>query len=1239
MLLSIGYAIGQKHTIIRNIEWKTDNKKVFFFSKAVYYDENIPLYSESINLTDLGITSNNLDVNINILTSEPVDFKGTKLINEDIEIEYSVFYGRDILYLNINFYPFYKKSGISYKIIDFELVINESNPKSSKKSVKYAENSVLNSGTWVKIAIPETGVYKITNAELENLGFANPSSVRVFGNDAGELPHWNSDFAPDDLIENTIYRGSDYILFYAIGPQKWKYDYANEIFTISKNIYSDTAYYFLTDKNTGFANNIQTINSSTQTPTETFTKYIYTDYYENNLVNIAHSGRIWLGESFLYNQQQTFSFEIPNLVTSDTAVINIATAARSTSTSSFTYSFAGLTKNVTMGTVSGVHYNKYADYKSEFYKFKPNSHNLDINISYTKPTSTSEAWLDFIVLNAYRQLSFVEQMYIRTNQNIGVGKYSKFQISNANTNVQIWDISEPTNPKKINYNISASNIDFTILTDTLKEFVAFTSDNCLSPVYVGEGLGVITNQNLHNISTTTDMLIVAPEIFLIQAEQIAQVHRSKDNYEVKVSSTEQIYNEFGCGQAGAPEIRNYIKMVYEKTNKKLRFVLLLGDGTFDNFNMTTSENPNFIPTYQTINSFNFDGSSSLVSTTTDDFYALMDEDEGEFTGKLDLAVGRLPVKTTQEADEMVSKIQIYTSPDSYGDWRNIITLLADDNDGDGDFVTDSEKIANKINQNIPFINIKKIYLDAYVQQTSANGEEYPEAVNDLNNRINNGTLILNYLGHGSEEALTAERVVTRNIINSWSNYEKLALFITGTCEFSRFDETAPGEDKTSAGEMVVLNPQGGAVVMLTTARVSYSGSNLSLNDNFYDYLFSKNTEDYIRVGEAYYKAKNDMNNSYYALFFTLLGDPALKLQYAEEKVETSHINDIEIQNFEDTLRALQKVTVKGYVADSDDNILNDYNGVLNLTFFDKRQELQTLNNDGNGAMLYWNQYNVLFRGRASVTNGFYNITYVIPKDIFYNYGYSKFSFYSNSDNRQGTGYFNGAILGGIISNPADDVKGPTIRLFMNDSSFVAGGITNPNPAIFSILNDENGINTSSASFGHDIVATLDENANKSYSLNEYYQSDIDNYKQGSIRYELYKLDEGLHIVKLKAWDTYNNSSEKSISFVVQKDNEIIIEHLLNYPNPFTTNTDFYFEHNKPGMNLDVLLQIFTVSGKLVKTINKQMTTEGFRSEPIHWDGLDDFGNKIGSGVYVYRLKIRTLDGKIAEKYEKLLILK
>ncbi len=1231
------YNFSQNLEIHRNIQWsdKQDIKHLFDFGHCVRTSSDIAMYSETINLSKYGIYSDNILIKLKNPVYSLVKTKTDYKFPNKLKLRTIVSRGRNTEYLEYFFIPFINIDGQVYKILSFDIEIKKGRKNINETKQTYVSNSVLSKGKWIKIGIVKRGVYKLSYDQLKQLGFSNPQNVRIFGNAEGQLPEKNNIIVPDDLTENYIYKGNNYILFFAEGADKWHYDKNSDFFYYKKNIYTDTAYYFLTDKYTGFSNSVPNEAIPSSSASATISEYTYLYHYEKNLINLLHSGQIWLGESFQYNQTQTFKTNIPNIVIGKEAKIRISIAVRSPLNSSFTIHFDNQTRSQNFGAYYGAHYEQYADYKTLNYTYTQTDQEQDIILIFNKPTPSADAWLDYISLNSKVNLVFNDQTSFRTTENTGAGKISEYEISSAQKGMMIWDISRATRPQNIKYTMTGNTAFFKATSDSIKEYIAFLPSKCPSPIFLSPKESQIANQNIHNVSTNVQMIIISPPEFMNQADKIAKIHIQHDNLQTIVVTTNEIYNEFSSGMKDASAIKNYIRMVYTKTSHKLRYVLLLGDGTYKNFAPTTQYNPNYIPTYQTVNSFNIGN----ISTTSDDFYAELDASEGSLNGYSDIAIGRFPAKSTDEAEVLVKKLNEYYSADNYGDWRNIITLFTDDRDKPTDvFTTDAEQIANMIDTQIQFLNIKKIYLDAYQQQSSANGEEYPDAVIDLNNRINNGSLIVNYLGHGSEVALTGERVVTIHEVNNWHNKGKLMLMITGTCEFSHFDNAETNQDATSAGEMVILNPNGGAIDMLTTARVSYAGTNLYINNMFYNFLFAQEAGKNLTIGDAYYKAKNTMS-SFNKYFFVLLGDPAVILNYPRKKIIATKLNGQNINTFDDTLHALDKVRIQGKITDNNNQLIQNFNGEIDLKFFDKKKNFQTLNNDGNGAMPYWSQYNILFNGRAKVKNGIFNISFIIPKDIYYNFGKSKFSFYAFNSNFDATGYYRKAILGGVNKNPIADNTGPKIRLFMNDSNFVSGGITDPNPSIYAILEDESGINISSAAVGHDISATIDNSPEQTYSLNEYYKSDLNTYKKGIVNYGLYKLKEGNHSVKLKAWDVYNNSSEKSINFIVLKNNELVIKHLLNYPNPFTTHTSFYFEHNQPGVNLDVLLQIFTISGKLVKTIHTIMNTNGYRSDPIEWNGLDDYGNPIGRGVYIYRIKIKTPDNKTIEKYEKLLILK
>jgi len=797
----------------------------------------------------------------------------------------------------------------------------------------------------------------------------------------------------------------------------------------------------------------------------------------------------------------------------------------------------------------------------------------------------------------------------------------------ASTVNKVWEITDPLNIKEQQNTLVGNTISYSLSTDELRSFVAFTTNYETQVV----GLGKVDNQNLHGIPQT-DMVIVSHPNFLIQAEQIANFH-SEEGLSVAVVTPQQIYNEFSSGSQDIIAIRDFLRMLYERAvipADMPKYLLLFGDGSFDNKSRITG-NTNFIPTYQTPNSVDIIG--SLVS---DDYYGLLDANEGSWAGTeyLDLAIGRLPVKSVQEANNVVNKILNYNTPASMNEWRNKVVFIGDDEDNNT-HMSQSNSCAGQVEIGYKSFNVDKIYLDAFQQESTPGGSRYPEVNQAINETVDKGSLIVNYTGHGGEAGLAHERVLTISDINNWSNTSGFPLFVTATCEFSRFDDP----NRTTAGEMVLLNPSGG-IALFTTVRLVFSAPNFVLNTSFYNEIFTKTNNEYPTMGEAFMRVKNlNINASQFNnRNFTLLGDPALKLAYPIHNVLTTKINGVNV-SLADTIKALSKVTIEGQVQDVLGNKLTNYNGIIYPTVFDKEKQIITLANDGGSSYNFNLQTSKLFKGKASVVNGDFSYTFVVPKDISYNFGKGKLSYYSENQVEDANGYHTNFYIGGTADNYEADNIGPEIELFMNDENFVFGGITDDHPFLLANISDVHGINMVGNGIGHDIIAILDDKTEESFILNDYYEADLNSYQNGKVYFPFSELSEGRHKLTLKVWDVYNNSSEATIDFVVVKSRDITLERVYNYPNPFTTYTEFWFEHNQPGKQLFAQVQIFTVSGKLVKTLEKHILNEGYRSTSITWDGLDQFGDRIGRGVYVYRLKVRTENYSVAEKYEKLVILR
>jgi len=682
-----------------------------------------------------------------------------------------------------------------------------------------------------------------------------------------------------------------------------------------------------------------------------------------------------------------------------------------------------------------------------------------------------------------------------------------------------------------------------------------------------------------------------------------------------------------------------MRMFYERHSgdDAPKYLLLFGDGSYD-FKNRIAGNNNFIPTYESAESLN-----PIGSYASDDFFGMLDPTEGFNihtigAGQLDIGVGRFPVSNADQANALVNKVIHYaTSRDCLNDWRNMLSFIADDEDS-STHLDQQEDVIDIIKDRFPVYNFDKIYLDAYQQTTGSGGQRYPQVNIDITNRIERGTLIWNFAGHGGELGLTQERVVTIPEINAWKNINNLTLFITATCEFSRFDNP----ELVSAGEYAILNKDGAGIALFTTVRLTFSSSNKALNSNIMDTIFSRQGGSHLRLGEVLQFAKNATGSSFNNRSFALLGDPALMLAFPKYDIETLTIKGEAAGSQSDTLKALERITITGRIVYPEtSNIVSNFNGVCIPTVFDKESSYNTLSNDPTSPARQFNlRNNIIFRGPVTVKNGNFSFTFVVPKDIRYEYGEGKISYYARHANTldDAHGYYNNLIVGGFSDNPITDDAGPIVQLFMNNTQFVNGGMTDENPDFLALVEDDIGINTVGTGIGHDITAILDNNTANPIVLNDFYEAAQDDYTKGSVRYPYRNLSEGPHTIRFKVWDVANNSSEATIDFVVVKNQELALSHVLNYPNPFSTQTNFFFEYNQPNVPVDVEISIFTVSGKIVKNIYASIVSSGFRSEPISWDGTDDYNDKIGRGVYVYRLRVRTPEGKMAEKYEKLVLL-
>ncbi len=1250
------------------IQWDTLQNRLFF-THALYEDSlnSLPYYTRKLKWDHPGKVPR---VSVRVRkVSDPGESAWSGMwtghVQEAPLVESELVREAGTFYVQLKILPFIRKTPEKLERVDsLEIILEPRLALAKLKSTvtgDWSGQSVLASGDWYRVAVEQSGIHRLTYEQLAEIGLSNPATARVYGSGAKLLPEMFLEGHTDDLSPVPVYmdKGSDglfgpgdFLLFYARGPVSWNYSVEEEMFNHHLHTYSWRGFYFLTS-DMGTADPPEELSLSTLTPSYTVNTYDFRDHLEEETYNLINSGKEWFGDNFNVNLQENYPFALPSRVPDEPLQIAVRAAARSNDPTRFRI----LANNDQVGflEINGTNLSNYtATYAYEnrkIFTYLPSQDNVTVTLEYERPDANSDGWLNFITLQARSLLRMTgDELLFRDSRSAGPENVAEFRLEGSDASTLIWDVTDAGNPKQIPYTLSGSTATFRLDTDELREFAAFrTGGSFPSPIYGEEGLGRVENQNLHGLEHP-DMVIITPAGFLEEAQRLADHRESNDGLYVAVVLQQQVFNEFSSGTPDVTAIRNFMKMFYDRSgggggdsvaggdngnNNACRYLLLFGDGSYDNRgNPELANNPNLILTYQSDNSL-----SPTRSYVSDDYFGLLDTNEAMYSGLLDIGIGRLPVSDLEEASDMVDKITGYSDAKKQGEWRNQICFIGDDEDSNI-HMRQAEELASYVQERYPAYNLQKIYLDAYPQEELATGPRYPDVTRLINNQVNRGSLIINYTGHGGPNGLAHEKITTTNDIGSWSNQGMLPLFMTATCEFSRYDEYDRKEDqeKTSAGEEVLLSTSGGGIGLFTTTRLVYSGPNHVLNERFYEVVFEKdeNQENY-RLGDIILYSKNNTGAGINKRNFTLLGDPSMRLAYPQHRVVTDSINGYDIRAVRDTLSAFQWVTVAGHLESQTGAFMNDFNGTVYPVVFDKERTIETLSNDNDPVWSYRTRNNILYSGKATVTGGRFSFGFFVPKDINYSFGPGKISYYSENNVVDAHGSSEEFLVGGIGVENATDSQPPQIELFMNDTFFVSGGATDPHPTLLAYVSDNYGINTTGNGIGHDLTAILNDDRINAVILNEFYQAGTNSYNSGIIRYPYSNLDPGRHELTVKIWDIHNNSASETLEFVVFDSEEMLLERLSNFPNPFVEETWFSIEHNRPDRELRLLLTIYNLSGEMVRVIDRQIFSPGYRIEPLRWDGTSGGGDRLPGGIYLYRVTLSTGDGEVAANSGKLII--
>lgn len=1131
------------------------------------------------------------------------------------------------------------------KLVSYQVNLGvgpDKEPVGSPGAREFASSSVLSTGDWYRLGVAETGIYRLNRSDLEAMGIdaaaADPRQIRIYGNGNGMLDEAVAIPRPDDLMENAIYvsgeqdgsfDAGDYILFYAEGSVRIDFNPFFQKYEHQVNFYTDTTYYFLT-LNAGQGMRVESEEEIPGEETHTITTFQDIAYHEEDNVNLIKSGQIWYGEIFNSQLSYDFNFDLRHADISQPVFLKANLAGRSTQSTVFNlYADGVLLESVDVPSIvlgSSIYARAITTNYKEFFA---SDEQLTIGVSFVKPGTTDVGWMNYLELNFIRKLVFDGgQMSFRDMRPVAPGNIAKYQIQSASGDIRIWDVTDVTSISMPRTETGQGMISFKSRADSLKEYILFDNFSFRTPTFIEK----VENQDLHSLQPAGFIIITHP-LFREQAGQIADFHRQKDDMSVHIVTPQQIYNEFSSGAQDVSAIRDFMKMLYDRTdlNDNPLYLLLFGDASYD-FKGILPEDNNLVPAYQSRESLKM-----AASFVTDDYFGCLDDDEGNNgSGTVDIGIGRFPVHTVEQADEAIAKVFRYAAlmQENFGPWRNSICFVGDDEDNNI-HLNQAEGLAEIADSLDATFNISKVYLDAYAQLQTPSGTRYPDANAAIDNSVNTGSLIVNYTGHGGEVGWASERVLDIPAIQAYRNAHNMPAFVTATCEFSRYDD--PG--LISAGELVFMNPEGAGIGLFTTTRLAYSQSNYALNKRFYYEAFRIDslTGDYPRMGDLIRVSKTPSNQN--IKNFVLLGDPALMLAYPKMKVRTLEIINENEGRPADTIHAMSLVTIRGQVEDLEGERLENFNGVLYASVFDKPMTYKTRGNDPTSKVTeFLVQDKVLYKGESTVTGGEFEFSFIVPKDISYQFGEGKISYYAvDTTILLDAGGHDAVWIGGTDTLASTDSEGPEISLYLNHLDFVSGDITTPSPVLIAKLFDESGINTFGNGIGHDIVAVIDGNYQTSIALNDSFNPETDSYQGGEIRYQIGPFQNGVHSLTLKAWDVLNNSSEKTIEFQVNTGENLFISGVQTQPNPLRDGTWFVFNHNKPGVDFDVTARIFNISGQPVRILRYSFNTEQLESEPYYWNGRSDSGNELPTGLYVYILTVATGDGFFSEISQKLMI--
>ncbi len=1095
----------------------------------------------------------------------------------------------------------------------------------TQRLAKQSNHSLLSSGTWYKFDITEEGIYKIGFSDLSKFGIpadVDPRTIRLFNYGGYQLP-WEVDAShPDDMHEIAVYiKGeedgkfdeNDFILFYGRGVDFWEYNSTYREVQRQKHYYSKKNTYFITSGGDQ-GKRVSVQNSASNSPVYEQSTTLAYRLVEDDRINIIKSGLEYLGDEFSSsNTSNVYITPLSHIVPSSKIKYTVRFANESDHSNQIVI-YENDNRVYASYVLGGSGYAVAAAKEAKFsYSGNLDNERSVLRIVYNATDAASKGYLDYIEYEYNQYLKAIDDELLFYSKD--TTSSIRYRLSNFSSSA-IWcfKISNFDQPVMISpSNISGGEFIFQANEEAnnVNKYIAVNESKFKS---VGQATKV-DNQDIHGDTQGAEYVIVTVKQFEQQAQELAN-YRENDSWEklsTKIVFVDEIYNEFSSGILDPTGIRNYLKYAYENWQIKPYYVLFFGDGDYDSYNVE-GLNLNFIPTFQTLKSFD-----EVWSYPTDDYYSRISGNDK----KVDLAIGRLNIQSVGDAEVIVGKIKEYEQSADKGLWRNRITLVADDGltskGNDGNIHTaQSETLAKS---HIPkYFDVNKLYLSAFPTVSTGLGRRKPQVNEEIINAVNNGTLLLNFIGHGNPEVWTHEVVFEKSVSIPQMKNENYFFLTAATCDFGKYDDPT---DQSGTEEMV-LKYKSGAIGGISAVRPVFSNSNAALAYLFYDYLLGYRDSSFLprTIGEAYFLLKQTRTNTNDEKFH-LFGDPALRLDEPHYKVSVDSVNGV-ANGTGVQIKALGVVNLNGSVVDNSGNAINSVNGEAIVSVYDSKRSVHL--NDINLDVDM--QGGLIFRGRTSIENGKFRTSFTVPKDISYENKNGKIVVYLLSDEQDGIGYNDNITVGGTDTSVVNDKKGPSIDIYFDSENNDNAYLVNPDFDLIVKLKDQTGLNTTGTGVGHKLEGILNDDVENPIDLTDYFIGDLDaGGKSGVIKYKFTNLEEGDYKIKIKAWDVFNNFGQSEDYFSVVNNSGLVIRDVYNYPNPFTDFTNFTFQHNLNGP-VNVKIKIYTIAGRLIRILEENNITDKFVK--VFWDGLDADGNQLANGTYFYKLNISSSDGSLKE---------